>query len=125
MIPVHLIINGQDFAPVLTSYEYTEEITYEKQVETQDGTIHEYGEKHRPVIQFAVQLSREHVREDYDALCRRPLIVEFDHPDRNILQMPFLIDSDLRKAFAARNTVNGANYYSSDPIILRCKEVIK
>ena len=124
MISVPLIINGQDFQRIATSYAYVPEITYDRIVTTQDGTEHPFGMRVRPGIEFTVMLSREHNPEDYKVLTSTPLMVEYDHPDLGWQYAEFRLDCNLEKSLAIRNCVDGANYYESGSIRLRALEVL-
>lgn len=45
MIYETLVINGQDFSPILDSYVVAEETKYDSVITTFDGTEHERGRK--------------------------------------------------------------------------------
>lgn len=117
-------INGQDFSRIVTDISYSKEVSYRKVVETIDGKEHGFGRRIRPVIQFRIMISREHMPADYEALTKVPLIVEYDDPDAGYRKAEFRLDDDLSKVFAVWNCVDQANWFHSEAITLRSVEVI-
>lgn len=124
MIKVPFVVNGQDMAPVTLTFRVTHEVTYERVVTTMTGSEHTFGRRLRPIIEFTVMLSREASGEDYRALLREPMTVEYGDPDAGLLELPFRLDCNLEKQLECWNCVDNFNYYSSGTIRLRCKEVL-
>lgn len=119
---VRFTVNGQDFSRIAAKFHVTKEIGYEAVITTLDQTEHPIGEHLRDVIIFRLFVSIDASVQDFRALMRRPLVVEYDDPDTHAYKKrTFRIDSNLEREFEMKSHIYGS-VYSTDDITLRCLE---
>ena len=118
---ITLQFNGVSFAPRLSDYRLTHEISYKRSVTTLDGKEHSTPGIRRPVITFSLfPLSDEQAGEYYAALS--VLVAPATYTDTwlggAVRTATFRVVSDLEVAFGLRS-VDGNRYYKGGRIILR------
>ena len=121
MIYETLVINGQDFSPILDSYVVAEETKYDSVITTFDGTEHERGRKMRDIIRFRLIPAPEREDVDYRALTAEPLIVKYSKGNQTKEQV-FRLDCDLEKRYLLKSC-DGYRRYAGGEICLRAKRV--
>lgn len=119
---IMLTINGQDFAPILSSFAIEQEVKYEAVITTLDGKEHPKGRTSRDIITFSVLYNMDGLRDDYRALTQEPLIVEYEHPNTGYHKREFRLDCDISDKFMLTN-IHDKNIYQSGEITLRALEV--
>lgn len=122
---VTFLINGQDFAPVLSTYSVTHEPECEDEYQTRGGKIVKIGERERTHILFSLFPASDWNLSDARALRRLPLIVRFTDPDfGTIREMEFKQES-VRTWKYGIHSVTGENYYLVKEMRLVAVEVDK
>ena len=120
---VTLVINGQDFAPVLSTYNTFNTVEYDEEVTTIKKKKVRFGEKYRAAIEFSLFPAAYGDKQDIRALMKRPMIVKFSDLDfGTVRQMEFLPDSDLSAKYLL-HSVDGRDRYARKPIRLVAVEV--
>lgn len=123
---ITLTINGRDFAPRLSTYEVSQEISFPDMITTIDGTEY-YGKKHkRDIITFKLlPFDEETANKDYEILASDDMLVTYSNPqapERLKIDRKMRLDSDLSAAFGLRS-VDGNRYYLGGEIVLRSSKI--
>lgn len=123
MIDVVFVVNGQDMAPILESYEVVEEIKYDGVITTMDGEEHPYGKTTRDIIKFELIPYCEFSVSDYEALSGSRMAVEYTKPRIGTVKtQEFRVDGNLSDKFLL-HSMDGYNRYTGGTITLRALKV--
>ena len=118
---VTLTINGQNFAPKLSTYSTTYEISHGKTVTALDGTEYTGNSLSRPIIVFTLfPMTDAQAKTYYDALTvPSPALCTYTDKATNTDRAARMrVSSNLEYAFGFRS-VDGNRYYKGGSITLR------
>ena len=124
---ISLTIAGRSFAGRISTYNVTNEITYQTLITTIDGTEHAGGQRARTVITFSLfPYGETDATADYTALTSaETLSVTYTDPATSggsTKTETMRIISNLSSVYGLDN-LNGDRYYKGGEIVLRGTEV--
>ena len=114
---IELTINGVDFSRKLSAYRVTQEVTYDKVLNTIDGKELSVGKRVRDVVSFSLFPLTENESEIYySALTDGTIVAKYTKNGTTTEEMR--LASNLESAFLL-NSVDGQRRYKGGEIVLR------
>ena len=120
---ITLTIAGRTFGGRLSTYDVSQEVTYQTLITTIDGTEHAAGQRKRTVITFSLlPYDEDTATDDYTALVSdQVLSVAYTDPfveSGSTKTENMRITSNLNSTFGI-DSANGKRYYKGGSIVLR------
>ena len=113
------LINNVDFAPVLSTWNVTHEITFSKVVSSLNGSDRAFGKRDKTIISFSLfPYTEEECSAYYDALSAGIVSFTFTDSDGAIKEKEMRLISDLESIFLL-DSVDGKRRYKGATITLR------
>lgn len=113
------LINNVDFAPVLSTWNVTHEITFSKVVSSLNGADRAFGRREKTIISFSLlPYTEEECAVYYDVLSAGIVSFTFTDNDGAIKEKEMRLISDLESIFLL-DSIDGKRRYKGATITLR------